>query len=429
MTNSLLALATNVAHNIPLTGSAVLVHFGRACFVVVLGYALLSAATAGATEQEDKVPKQAFQCGSCGKGVQRGYVQAMGKVWHPEHFVCEICNQNLQGAAFIPHEGRPYHQHCYLDQYAPRCAGCDQPIEGRYLTAIDQKWHLHHFVCATCERPIVGSKFVEKAGHPYHEACSAKTFNPRCKICLAPVTDHYLTNFWLEAFCQHHNEELQQCYGCGRLVSEHLTNNGVRFEDGRTMCNLCRRTGIDSLRAAETLAQKVATIIANLGFTLSRASFPLRLVDQLELTQAGTHGEQINGTTQMAIETLNGEVVKREIAAILMLHGLPAESFAATYAHELGHVWLFQQHFPELPLQVEEGICELFAHLWLINNPGPWSDYLIHLKERSTDPVYGEGYRIALRSLRHMNPAELFEFVKKHQSFPNAPNPAHSSAP
>ena len=195
------------------------------------------------------------------------------------------------------------------------------------------------------------------------------------------------------------------------------------------MCNLCRRTGIDSLRAAETLAQKVATIIANLGFTLSRASFPLRLVDQLELTQAGTHGEQINGTTQMAIETLNGEVVKREIAAILMLHGLPAESFAATYAHELGHVWLFQQHFPELPLQVEEGICELFAHLWLINNPGPWSDYLIHLKERSTDPVYGEGYRIALRSLRHMNPAELFEFVKKHQRFPNAPNPAHSSAP
>ena len=398
-------------------------------WVLVLGYALLSPATAGATEQEDNVPKKAFQCASCGKGVQRGYLQAMGKVWHPEHFVCEICELNLQGESFVQYGGRPYHQHCYLDQYAPKCAGCDQPIEGRYLTALEKKWHLHHFVCATCQRPIVGAKFVGKEGHPYHEACSAKTFNPQCKICLAPVSDHYLTNFWEEEFCQHHNEELQQCYGCGRLVSEHLTNNGVRFEDGRTMCNLCRRTGIDSLRAAESLARKVATKMADLGFTLAQDSFPLRLVDQRELTQAGTHGERISGTTQMAIETLDGEVVKREIAAILMLHGLPTESFAATYAHELGHVWLFQQHFPKLPLQVEEGICELFAHLWLVNNPGSWSDYLIHLKERSTDPIYGEGYRIALRSLRHMSPAELLEFVKKNQRFPDPPNPTPSTPP
>jgi len=58
MINSFLALATNVAHNIPLTGSAVLVDFRRAFFVVVLGCALLSAVTAGANEQEGKVPKQ-----------------------------------------------------------------------------------------------------------------------------------------------------------------------------------------------------------------------------------------------------------------------------------------------------------------------------------------------------------------------------------
>ena len=429
MTISLPALWTSVARNISLIGSAVLVHLNRAYSVVVLGCVVLSMAAAGATEQEDKVPKQVFQCGSCGKGVQRGYIQAMGKVWHPEHFVCEICNKNLQGASFIPHEGRPYHQHCYLDQYAPRCAGCDQPIEGSHLTAIDQQWHPHHFICATCEQPIIGSKFVENAGHPYHESCSAKTFNPRCEICLAPVTEHYLTNFWQEAFCQHHSEQLEQCYGCGRLVSEDLTSNGVRFEDGRTMCNLCRRTGIDSLHAAKKLAQKVATEISDMDFRLSRTSFPLRLVDRLELSRAGTHGERINGTTRMAIETLNGEEVSREISTILMLHGLPAESFAATYAHELGHVWLFEQHFPELPLQVEEGLCELLAHLWLINNPSPWSDYLIHLKERSTDPVYGEGYRIALRSLNHLNPAELFEYVKKYQRFPNAPNSGHTTAP
>ena len=139
MTISLLTLWTSIARNISLTGSAVLVVLNRAYSVVVVSCVLLSMATAGATEPEDKVPKQVFQCGSCGKGIQRGYTQAMCKVWHPEHFVCEICNQNLQGASFIPHEGRPYHQYCYLDQYAPRYAGCDQPIEGSHLTAIDQQ--------------------------------------------------------------------------------------------------------------------------------------------------------------------------------------------------------------------------------------------------------------------------------------------------
>ena len=391
----------------------------RTWILVFLGCVLISATTSGAADQEDKVPARAFQCASCSKGVQRGYLQAMGKVWHPEHFVCGVCDESLQGETFIPHQGFPYHRQCYLDHYAPRCAGCEDPIEGRYLTAIERKWHPHHFVCATCQRPIVGSRFVEEAGQPYHEACSAETFNPRCEICLTPVTDHYLTNFWKEAFCHYHSEELQQCYACGRLISEHLTNNGVRFDDGRTVCNLCRRTGVDSLGAAETLARKVTAKLANLGFALSPASFPLRLVAQRELVQEGSHGERINGTTQLAIETRDGKVVKREVAAILMLHGLPAAAFSATYAHELGHVWLFQQHFPELPLQVEEGICELFAYLWLTSNPGPWSDYLIHLKELSTDPVYGEGYRIARINLKQMNPVELFEYVKIHHRFPN----------
>ena len=385
---------------------------------VGISYALLSLTWAGASGKEDKGPAQAFQCASCGQGVQRGYVQALGKVWHPEHFVCGICDQNLQGEAFVQHEGQPYHQACYLERFAPRCAGCDHPIKGRYITAMEGKWHPHHFVCAVCQRPIVGSKFVERDNHPYHEACAAREFNPRCQICLEPVTDHYLTNFWDDKYCQYHEDELPQCYGCGRLVSKQLTDGGVRFEDGRTICNQCRRTGIDSVEEAEALGRQVATTMAELGFVISPASFPLRLVDQREMAREESHGDRTSGSTKMVVETLDGRVVERGVAEILMLHGLPAEYFAATYAHELGHAWLFQQRFLQLPPLVEEGICELFAHLWLQKRPGGWSDYLIYSKERSSDPVYGEGYRAAVRSLGQMTRAELLDYVKQHQKFP-----------
>jgi hypothetical protein len=42
----------------------------------------------------------------------------------------------------------------------------------------------------------------------------------------------------------------------------------------------------------------------------------------------------------------------------------------AVLAHEYGHVFLFTRRFPALSLQTEEGICELFAWLWLGGGAG-----------------------------------------------------------
>ncbi len=31
------------------------------------------------------------KCGGCGQQIAGGFLQAMGKDWHPEHFVCYNC--------------------------------------------------------------------------------------------------------------------------------------------------------------------------------------------------------------------------------------------------------------------------------------------------------------------------------------------------
>ncbi|CAM9613297.1 unnamed protein product, partial [Heterosigma akashiwo] len=56
----------------------------------------------------------------------------------------------------------------------------------------------------------------------------------------------------------------------------------------------------------------------------------------------------------------------KSVTAVLVLGGLPYDLCASILAHEAFHAWLrCQNDFPHLPLQVEEGMCQLVAQLWL----------------------------------------------------------------
>ena len=55
----------------------------------------------------------------------------------------------------------------------------------------------------------------------------------------------------------------------------------------------------------------------------------------------------------------------RRIEDVLLLRGMSRTATGATLAHEFGHCYLFARAFPALPLKTEEGVCELFAWLWL----------------------------------------------------------------
>lgn len=37
------------------------------------------------------------------------------------------------------------------------CAGCGDYIEGRAATALNQKWHPHHFQCVSCKKELSAS--------------------------------------------------------------------------------------------------------------------------------------------------------------------------------------------------------------------------------------------------------------------------------
>ncbi len=65
----------------------------------------------------------------------------MGKYWHPEHFACGNCHQELGTQPFFEYEGMPHCDKCYKGMFCPRCAKCDKPIMDRIITALAKKWH------------------------------------------------------------------------------------------------------------------------------------------------------------------------------------------------------------------------------------------------------------------------------------------------
>lgn len=55
-------------------------------------------------------------------------ITALGEMWHPEHFLCVVCQTELSGTGFCERDGRPYCDKDYHQLFSPRCAYCQGPI-------------------------------------------------------------------------------------------------------------------------------------------------------------------------------------------------------------------------------------------------------------------------------------------------------------
>lgn len=67
-------------------------------------------------------------CTACDKAIVGQVITALGKTWHPEHFTCTHCSQELGTRNFFERDGRPYCEPDYHNLFSPRCAYCNGPI-------------------------------------------------------------------------------------------------------------------------------------------------------------------------------------------------------------------------------------------------------------------------------------------------------------
>lgn len=153
-------------------------------------------------------------CNACDKPIVGQVITALGKTWHPEHFTCNHCNQELGTRNFFERDGYPYCEPDYHNLFSPRCAYCNgaildvQPLSykpncswtdwifldfQKCVTALDKTWHTEHFFCAQCGQQFGEEGFHERDGKPYCRNDYFDMFAPKCNGCNRPIMENYIS--------------------------------------------------------------------------------------------------------------------------------------------------------------------------------------------------------------------------------------------
>ncbi|XP_032164965.1 paxillin isoform X3 [Mustela erminea] len=168
-------------------------------------------------------------CGACKKPIAGQVVTAMGKTWHPEHFVCTHCQEEIGSRNFFERDGQPYCEKDYHNLFSPRCYYCNGPILDKVVTALDRTWHPEHFFCAQCGAFFGPEGFHEKDGKAYCRKDYFDMFAPKCGGCARAILENYisaLNTLW-------HPE----CFVCRECFTPFV--NGSFFEhDGQPYCEV-----------------------------------------------------------------------------------------------------------------------------------------------------------------------------------------------
>ena len=373
---------------------------------------------------------------------------------------------------------------------ANACAGCGCGFSGLELAlggtvgALGRRWHAKCLRCDDCGEALSGMFGGEfcVAGKPggrrqvYHKRCYQQRHRPRCDVCaefIAASADGYIhfetTPYWGEMTCTRHaTDGTPRCDGCRRYEKRGIENEYVTLPDDRKLCMHCVQTVVVDTQDAEPLYRDVLDFFSELGLSAlgpGAAELPplymctqdvINHVDEEEAWHRG-RTSQVRGMCVSHVETIStvyrqptwrqantGSVfdllghldvvehriprsTSQKVTAILVLSCLPRMLAGSILAHECMHMYLRLNGYPHLEPVVEEGLCQLFALLWVERQtiaPGSSSDdaafgaYVASQIREDPSDVYGVGARRAIAANESHGLREVLSTVKRTGTFP-----------
>eukprot|EP01107_Rhizomastix_libera_P009935 TRINITY_DN2617_c0_g1_i1.p1 TRINITY_DN2617_c0_g1~~TRINITY_DN2617_c0_g1_i1.p1 ORF type:complete len:509 (-),score=159.32 TRINITY_DN2617_c0_g1_i1:1621-3147(-) len=177
-------------------------------------------------------------CHSCSRPIIGKFFSAAGKQFHPECFVCNVCNiQITEDTGFVEGEdGTIYCEKDFNDKFAPKCETCKKPVTDACIKIGDKLYHPDHFVCNGCGCKLRGKPYREIDGLPYCPPCkelrvkAAASKGELCAKCKQPIVGDYLIINGQKMHPDHFRCEICHADFLGGNFKEH---------EGKSYCNNC----------------------------------------------------------------------------------------------------------------------------------------------------------------------------------------------
>lgn len=238
----------------------------------------------------------------------------------------------------------------------------------------------------------------------------------RCVLCAAPPAGLVEVSLHGEITCVGHVIS-GRCVFCHRPHEQAHPPGWCRFTGPRLRCPTCSTGAVEDQQQARSWLPVIRREMAAIGVWLPTRVL-VRLVDPDRLdpaTQPSAQGVLLGVTEHTSWGNQRLEVVEIRIAG-----GQPPLQFGRAVAHEIGHAWLTQHGGPgrRPELDIEEGLCELFAHGWLKKQRTPLADELRRRMRENPDPLYGEGFRKVHASARRYGVAAVMGSLAHHGRLP-----------
>lgn len=116
------------------------------------------------------------------------YLKAMNDSFHIDHFMCRHCDVNLAGQRYVLRDRKPFCIDCYEQQYSHLCEKCHKSIgiDSSDLSYREKHWHDTCFKCEKCHNSLLDRPFGSEAGKVYCADCYNLHFATRCDACKNP---------------------------------------------------------------------------------------------------------------------------------------------------------------------------------------------------------------------------------------------------
>ncbi|KAJ9703356.1 hypothetical protein PVL29_004938 [Vitis rotundifolia] len=365
------------------------------------------------------------------------------------------------------------------------CARCNLEIgHERHLRRMGAVWHPECFRCHACGLRIFDLEFSVSGNRPYHESCYKDQNHPRCNVCknfipsnAAGETEYRAHPFWMQAYCpSHEHDGTPRCCSCERTEVRDISIRYLSLDDGRKLCLECLGSAIMDTLECQPLYLEIQEFYEGLNMKVEQ-QIPLLLVERQALNEAmegeksGHHllpetrglclsEEQTVSTISRRPRISTGyriinmmtepcRLVRRcEVTAILILYGLPRLLTGTILAHEMMHAWLKLKGYRNLSQDVEEGICQVLAYMWLesqihsssgnnvssastssssssTSEKGARSQFEKKLGEFFKDqietdssPAYGDGFRAGNQAVQKYGLKSTLDHIRLTGSFP-----------